>query len=415
MGLDGREKSFACRAEMIYLVTGQPGAGKTLYALNWVKAFAADRQVIYSGIPELMLPWAHLEEAKDWHKQPDGSVIVIDECQRLFRPRSMGAVVPDYVSALETHRHRGMDLVLITQDPMLVDVVVRRLVGTHFHVNRVFGTHTAKVHEWQGVKDQCGKASSRSDSVGHVFRYPKESFRWYKSAEVHTHKVRIPMRMFFLVIAPIIFIGLGYSAVKWLGGDRGSKHSASTVAGQTAPATLSPGAGKKDVTVLSPLEYVAQRQPRIAGLAYSAPVYDKLTEPVVAPVPSACVKSHSKGCRCFSQQGTPMEVPQALCETIVAGGFFVDFDAAGKVNREQIAQVDQGAPGRVLTGAAKKGHDGPAMNLDAAKGANGALGGPLVGDLSPAKQTGAEKSSEDAGSQPQPSAIRNGSDWAFKQ
>ena len=110
-----------------------------------------------------------------------------------------------------------------------------------------------------------------------------------------------------------------------------------------------------------------------------------------------------------------MEVPQALCETIVAGGFFVDFDAAGKVNREQIAQVDQGAPGRVLTGAAKKGHDGPAMNLDAAKGANGALGGPLVGDLSPAKQTGAEKSSEVAGSQPQPSAIRNGSEWAFKQ
>ena len=139
---------------MISLITGQPGAGKTLYALNFVKTRAEkeNRPVYYSGISDLKLPWLELDKGEDWHGVPEGSIVVIDECQRVFRPRVNGAAVPEHVSKLETHRHSGIDLVLITQHPMLADNNVRRLVGQHFHVVRAFGTKKATVHEWGEVK-----------------------------------------------------------------------------------------------------------------------------------------------------------------------------------------------------------------------------------------------------------------------
>ncbi len=33
---------------------------------------------------------------------------MIDEAQRVFRPRPAGSKVPDYIQELETHRHKGI-------------------------------------------------------------------------------------------------------------------------------------------------------------------------------------------------------------------------------------------------------------------------------------------------------------------
>jgi hypothetical protein len=83
------------------------------------------------------------------------------------------------------------------------------------------------------------------------------------------------------------------------------------------------------IAVLLVAEWLAQQQPRVHGLAYAAPlspvgpVSDRVTKPVVAPHPAACVYSSTQ-CGCYSQQGTRLEVPADLCKSIVGGGLFDD-------------------------------------------------------------------------------------------
>jgi hypothetical protein len=69
-------------------------------------------------------------------------------------------------------------------------------------------------------------------------------------------------------------------------------------------------------------EYIDSFSPRFAGLAYTAPVYDDVTKPVVAPYPAACVMSRTR-CQCYTQQGTRLDVPGQMCKQITEGGFFV--------------------------------------------------------------------------------------------
>jgi len=336
---------------MIVVTTGVPGAGKTLWALTWVKAKAEkeNRPVFYSGIADLKLPWTEIE-AEKWADCPPNAIIVIDECQRVFRPRMHGAKVPEFVEQLETHRHKGVDLVLITQHPMLVDSNVRRLCGLHFHVMRKWGTKSATVHEWGTIKDNCDK--SRDDSVRHEFRYPTANFALYKSAEVHTHKARIPYHFFLIALVPV---AVGYAAWRvyhnWFPQAKAKDTTeAVAVPGQlvAAPPQAQRGGGQGRGDSLTVQEYIAQFAPRVPGLHYTAPVYDKLTDPSVVPMPAACLQAATR-CECFTQQATRLDVPQDLCRSIVAGGFFVSWSQAGPDARQGVAPpaaAPTPAPGR---------------------------------------------------------------------
>jgi hypothetical protein len=322
---------------MITLITGQPGAGKTLFALQFVRELAAkdNRQVFYSGIKDLRLSWLELEKPEEWYAVPQGAIVVIDEAQRIFRPRGAGAQVPRHVSELETHRHQGIDLFIVTQHPMLVDTNVRRLVGRHFHVVRSFGLKRATVHEWSAVKEQCDK--SREDSVRHEWRYPKDVFALYRSAEVHTHKARVPARVFVLIALPLLLVGLVWVVAKWWERS-GSARPDKEPAAKSAPAV--PEAARTRSGKLTTAEWVAEHRPRVEGLAYTAPAYDDVTKPVRAPHPAACLASKSR-CACYSEQGTRLDVPEALCRQIVERGFYMAWDtnraSAGAVNRSEEA------------------------------------------------------------------------------
>jgi zona occludens toxin len=321
---------------MINLVTGQPGAGKTLRTLHEVKALSEkdNRQVFYSGINDLKLPWIEIDPEK-WFECPTGAIIVIDECQRIFRTRSNGSTVPKHVSELETHRHKGVDIYLVTQHPMLVDGNVRRLVGRHLHVLRAWGFQKAAVHEWQGIKENCDK--SRADSVLHTWSYPKEVFDYYKSAELHTVKRRLPAKLIWLfVVMPVTLIFAAYyiytNVVHKKSALPAVASSASMPAGYVP---YSPQAVDKKKTTA---QWIEEQTPRVPTLAYTAPVYDKLTEPVSVPAPQACIKSASKGCSCFTDQGTPLYMPVELCENIVKSGVYLPF--LGKKDEVKYAKTD---------------------------------------------------------------------------
>lgn len=311
----------------ITMVTGLPGHGKTLYSLSRWKPEAEKegRPVFHNNIPGLNIPGWQVWDVQKWEELPAGAILVVDEAQFAFPVTGRGQT-PQWVQNLATHRHKGVDLVVITQDPMLVDPFVRRLVDRHFHVVRKFGTKWATIHEFaNGVRDNVSK--NRKDSIRHEWRYQKEVYSWYKSSELHTVKRRIPMRVWLgvgMIPLFLVFAGIAYYRLKPENAARlisGNSDQVETKQGTSLPGQSGVPPGRRD-QALSPLEYAAAYQPRVSGLAHTAPVYDEVTKPVQAPYPAACVSMRSV-CRCYTQQGTRLDTGDEICKQIVAGGFFV--------------------------------------------------------------------------------------------
>lgn len=313
----------------ITLITGLPGHGKTLYALaRWKdEAVKLGRRVFHNNINGLNIPGWEVWKLEDWQNLPAGAIMIVDEAQFSFPTRGRGAPDP-WVERLTTHRHLGLDFVVITQNPMLLDSYVRRLVDRHFHVVRKFGTHMVTIHEFaNGVKENVG--SSREGSIKHEWRFPKAVFELYKSAELHTVKSRIPMRVWIMVAAPLVFLVLAYFAYLRLNPSAQQKriddqmgvtalHAEKNVS-RSGPSGSPAGPGRE---TLSPLEYAQSYLPRVEGLPHTAPAYDEVTKPTQAPYPAACIASAVK-CVCASQQGTRLDTPESLCRQIANGGFFV--------------------------------------------------------------------------------------------
>lgn len=156
-----------------------------------------------------------LRLAFDNHGQPVGTVpyeshkgalLVIDECQRHFRPRPSGSAVPDHVAALEVHRHQGLDIWLVTQRPGLVDSNVRALCGKHIALRSTpFGRYK---YEWPEVGDIESKMSRDTAAKGR-YKLPKHVFGLYKSAEAHTkhtHILPFAAKALFLLLPLAVFL-----------------------------------------------------------------------------------------------------------------------------------------------------------------------------------------------------------------
>lgn len=324
---------------MIYLRTGLPGAGKTLMTLAEVRERATreNRPVFYAGI-EILKPdefpgWQLMDDPAKWYECPDGAIIVHDECQTLYRPRGNGAQVPEYVARYETHRHNGWDIYLITQHPMLLDSNIRRLAGEHCHAVRVFGAEMVTLHRWGQVKEQCDK--TRADSVSETKAYPKALYSAYKSATVHTHKRRFPPRLFVLLAIPVLLAGLVWVFSSWFESqkkmpalhDKVTESQGDSRASRALPGAAGPSAGQQGPRAATAEEYLRDRVPRVPGLPHTAPAYDGVTKVARAPVPAACVASVAR-CVCYTQQGTRLDTPDALCRQIVKDGYFAEFDDA---------------------------------------------------------------------------------------
>ena len=321
---------------MILTITGLPGNGKTLYALWWVVQWAKreGRQVWYHGIPELSpeLGWFKVStqteqingeaiEVPQWWLCPANSIVVIDEAQKAgFGTRARGQV-PEWARKLETHRHLGVDLVFITQDPSLIDAHDRRLSELHFHIVRKWGMQSATIHEFRPVRDNVAK--TRKDSIRRGWKFPKEVYGWYRSAEAHTHKARIPLIIWLYWSMPFIIGALAWAGWHFAIDPHRNKPSSSTPSAASAPAGNGNGGSSNARPVLTAAEYQRQFYPRIPGFDYTAPAYDEVTKPQQAPYPAACVFMPSKGCRCYTQQGTMLQTPAATCKSIVDGGFFI--------------------------------------------------------------------------------------------
>lgn len=321
---------------MLHLITGTNGSGKTLNTLKWVmeRATKEGRPVAHNGrfkpVPGGPLDsWKQID-FKDWQDEPDGTIFIIDEAHNDLPNRSSGAPVPDAVKMLAEHRRRGFDFYLVSQHPANIDTFVRRLIGSpgwHRHLKRVWGQDFVSVLEWDTVNLNCEKpGSSKASGTSSTVKFPKEVYTWYESATIHTNKKKIPkMAIMFVVAVTVALVGTWYSYknVTAIGHGDDPKPGApgQQVAGQ-ASGSAGSGPGNRPMTTQ---EYLDSRRPRLKDFPHTAPAYDQVTQPVIAPYPAACVVMKSKGCHCYTQQGTVLPTSVDVCMQIVSNGYFVDW------------------------------------------------------------------------------------------
>ncbi|MCP8686068.1 zonular occludens toxin domain-containing protein [Marinobacterium sedimentorum] len=317
---------------MIFLFTGVPGAGKTLNAIKFVAEDEQfkDRPVFYFGIRELTLPWHELspDDVKTWYELPHGSVVFIDECQNVFPPRNVRGEAPPHVSHLNTHRHYGIDIVLITQHSRLIDTSVRPLVGQHQHYERKYGWTRVKRIIFEKCQDNTDSKAAREFAQIKQVSFDKKYFGIYKSAEVHTHKARVPLKLVLIFLfLGVLLPGFLYKAYGHLS-SRGEVEETSTEP-QSATGRLDlkekpvqsnqKSADEIAKLPLDPAEYMKLYRPRIAGIPSTAPIYDELMMPVEAPK-TYCVswrKEEIDHCQCYTQQITKINMSFSACKNIV--------------------------------------------------------------------------------------------------
>ncbi len=320
---------------MLHLITGTNGAGKTLFTLKWVmeRAKKENRPVAHNGRFKPkdggpLADWKQIE-FKDWQSEPDGTIFLIDEAHNDLPTRGTGTP-PDHVKMLAEHRRRGFDFYLISQHPANIDSFVRRLIGNpgwHRHLKRIWGRDRVSVLEWDVVNLNCEKPdSSRASGSSSITGYPKEVYDWYESATIHTNKSKIPKMVWIgvaAIITAVVTTILSIGSVAGIGVD----DSASAV--QATPKTQSPGSlsrdGQTSAQPMTASEYIAHRKARLSDFPHTAPAYDKITEPTIAPYPAACVYMPSKGCQCWTQQATVMFTSDDVCMQVVQRGYFVDW------------------------------------------------------------------------------------------
>lgn len=312
---------------MLYLVTGTPGSGKTLNTIKFIresKQFQG-RDIYYFGIRNLNpeFGWQELDEdaAKLWHDLPSNSVLIFDEAYNIFPTKHGAQGTPNHVKQLAVHRHKGFDIFLICQKVAgQLDPFTRGLINRHQHYARIMGSLNINRFSWDVCQQNPDSASTRKEANVDQFRMDKAYFGAYHSADEHTHTLSVPWKkiVFLLVLVGLLVLSVRSFMAYF---DRGEPQSLDgDNSGQGAVIGPPPTMGQKPPEELSFAELVT---PEVENMPWSAPIYrEKYTEVNDWPRPAACYLSRRTGCRCFTQQATPMKLPQGMCEAIVEGGWF---------------------------------------------------------------------------------------------
>ncbi|MRN39305.1 zonular occludens toxin [Neisseria sp. N95_16] len=328
---------------MITLITGLPGLGKTLSVVSdLAKRLQSDwagRKVFTHGIKDLTIP---VESIPDGHTINDmhvwlkderykGSIIIIDECQTVFPPRSSGSKTPDLVDWLHVHRHFGVDLILITQMPSRIDKQVRDLVGAHYHIHKnPLGVRMR--YYW----DYCANnpLSELKNGRPEIYKLDKNAFKLYKSAEVHT-KIKTPKTrvLWLLPLCLLAFFAFSFMGYKNLskfstGGQSDSVAASNSSVSDVVESGVSNGANSVSAQAGEKILADKKRdlkpemfEPTIPGLVESKPIYNDVRRVQQFEYPVACVAGGKSGCSCYSSQGTPIkEIDKKTCVDYATNG-----------------------------------------------------------------------------------------------
>lgn len=356
---------------MLYLYTGVPGAGKTLHMVSQLKKDPqfAERAVYVDGIPDLdpeAIPHYALPEhcnAANWHTWlPDGAILIVDECQRYWRTRPNGSRVPDAVQAMETHRHKGIDIYLLTQDAKKIDSAIRGLIEVHKHFS-MSQLGVRRSFEWRNkVGDPSSKADVKTAIITPYF-LDQSVYGLYKSSVQH-NKVKakkskwvygLPLMLAAAVSLMLWGIWTVFNLMTEDGSQSQNNQAQIPKQAQTAseptgikdnivngfsPQTASQTASEPQSSRIKPEDY----KPDFDGQPWTAPVYAHLNQQIkTMPFPAGCVKNGNR-CTCYTDQGTPIKnMEKQLCEDYVENGIYNPYATAEELSQDA-APLEQAEP-----------------------------------------------------------------------
>lgn len=303
---------------MITVITGQPGSGKTAkcveaflmpLAAKGYKEKAIDpdgKEVevtrrILTNINGLLLDHEKIDDAllskwPEWAKP--GDLIVYDEVQKPWPYTVMNKAQDKCITELETHRHYGIDMILLTQHPMLVNSAVHRLAGQHLHVRKLGNSRFATVYEWDGVSRTL---SYKAAFAKKAWRRGKEVEKTYRSSSLHTRQKRaLPSVLFGVLFAVALLSYLGPTAYGRLS-DR--------VSGDVAKVGPPPGAHAKAPAVPASAPAPVSSAPVVPAAVATLPAASA-PEKLVAV---GCARMGDR-CACFDGTGKREDKPRDFCE-----------------------------------------------------------------------------------------------------
>ncbi|MES2414349.1 MAG: zonular occludens toxin domain-containing protein [Pseudomonadota bacterium] len=316
---------------MITLITGLPGSGKTLLVVaRFVKPIMGTTveeklddgtvkewpRIIITNINGLVLDHERIEFVgelglENWHLWcKPGAFFIIDEVQGFWKKRPNGSAVPPAIQALETHRHMGVDFVVMTQGTGLIDQNLMVLVDRHLHVRRMGSTQAAMVYEWDG----CSRTLAyRNASNTKPFFYPRWAYKLYKSARVHTKQTKkLPAVMWMLLLAIVAMAFIGPKVYA-------SLMPKAVEAKKEAPAAAAIASTPKSASVSYTTVYEGTSPPPSSA-------YPSLQELTVTPAASrdlsgrttsqtlgGCVR-YQDACTCYDQDAKPVPAYLYMCE-----------------------------------------------------------------------------------------------------
>lgn len=288
---------------MITLITAVPGSGKTLLCIGLIESALKEGRPVFTNISGLVKEkftnYQLLQDApNDWRDTPQGSLVIYDEAQQshLYPSNAQrGKVDDERLTAMETHRHTGHDLIFVTQAPTFVHHHIRKLVGQHIHLYRARGVTGAMKYEWSHT---CESPNDRGEQVradSEIWRFNKDHYPFYTSAVIHTHKFRIPKKIMYMGGFILFLLGI-------------SLYFASS-----AFSDLS--ASENPVVNQS----IASQPSEYRGGDILPTTYSWSSTPEAIPV-SGCIANKTK-CMCFSDTGITLDIEHGACLSIIDSPF----------------------------------------------------------------------------------------------
>jgi zona occludens toxin len=311
---------------MLTLITGGPGAGKTAAGVELITEMVKGNdqtgprelyviEVADPNCPPISLKLPHtllgLDEGRRWQDiVPDGAVVYMPEVQRLWKPRHSSHAPGADLMALETHRHRGLDIVVDTQHPRMVDGHLKSVCGRHVHL-RDTGWLGRWWYEWPECQDTI---PWKTCVTKRKWKLPKHVFSLYKSASLHVQPVKgVPPMLYVAGALLLSLLVLVVMVVRNISSKSDPKPSAGAeVHAAAAPAGNGLRASARVLEAITPVSLLEEATPRLSARPETAPMYDPLRVVVVMPriVGGFC---QGKVCRCFTQQFTDPGIGPDAC------------------------------------------------------------------------------------------------------
>lgn len=247
------------------------------------------------GVPAIMQNW--------WLWCLPGDLICIDEAQFVMPRGSLGRKPPFWLQCFEIHRHYGVDFIIITQHPQLIDTTVRALVSLHRHVRSIMGSPLCTVYAW----DHASNPERYNLATKELWRRRAAHYRLFHSSVAHV-KPPSTGRSVFLVLG-LLIVAVAGGAYAFTGRWRDKAPAPAERPGQALQQAGSQVTGSQP------------KKTRVAG----------------------CM-SVGEACRCIDQDGHPVLLELALCQRSAAG-----FE--GVVRWEPNRSIVAGAPSQPASGA----------------------------------------------------------------